>query len=201
MTKRQSRGGSGGVRPDDQFCVNDTNSTQRPTPLWKGIGIATAAVVAFCVIGSLASLGGGSSTETASAAPATTIPAAPAAPKTYTMPDFRGQTVGEAANIIHAALGPNTLVESPGDNSSVSQPVVATDPAPGAPVTASTVFHLYPAVTSTTTPAPTTTETPPTTDPAPASDDSSGGVYVDHGHTNHRDGALTGGYCRHKWWC
>lgn len=51
--------------------------------------------------------------------------------------------------------------------------------------------------TTTTTPPPTTTTT---SEPPPASD-TDVDVHVDTDHHNLPDGALTGGYCRRKWWC
>lgn len=57
-----------------------------------------------------------------------------------------------------------------------------------------------PYVAETTTPAPTPTPEPvATTAPEPAPSDTY--VDVDVPHMNLPDGALTGGYCRHKWWC
>ena len=54
-----------------------------------------------------------------------------------------------------------------------------------------TVYVTVPVAPTATTPPPV-----PTDDPAPVDVDVHPG-----GHVNLPDGALTGGYCRHKWWC
>jgi hypothetical protein len=54
------------------------------------------------------------------------------------------------------------------------------------------------------TPTPTPTPTPELVEtPAPAIDEPPPDVHidVDRNHANLPDGALTGGYCAHKWWC
>lgn len=62
---------------------------------------------------------------------------------TVTMPDYRGQLVGNVAADIRRALGQQVSVSAPGGQSAVNLAVTATSPAPGSQVSASTQFLLY----------------------------------------------------------
>jgi hypothetical protein len=78
--------------------------------------------------------------------------------------------------------------------SSGPKPAVAATPAARPYVVSTTTPRATPTLTPSPTPEPLETIVPTT---APSDTE----VDVDVPHVNMPDGALTGGYCRHKWWC
>ena len=122
---------------------------------------------------------------------------------TIPMPNYQGWTLSAAVS----DLSQRGVTVSMAAGSNPYATIVSQNPAPGTRIkqsTASSVQFMVPL--STPTPTTTTAPTTTTTEPPPAiTDDSSDGdvdvhVDTDH-HHNLADGALTGGYCRHKWWC
>lgn len=109
---------------------------------------------------------------------------------TVAMPDYRGWTITAAISDL-ASRGINVGTAVPGSEYAIVQ---SQNPYPGTRISqanASIVQLMVPTTTTTTTPPPATTSA------APSNTD----VDVDVDHHNLPDGALTGGYCRHKWWC
>lgn len=107
------------------------------------------------------------------------------------MPNYVGWTLQAAINDL-SARGISVGTALPGSEYAT---IVSQNPYPGTRISQATanVIQLMVPTTSTTT---TTTPPPTTTSEAPSNTDVN--VDVDH---NSRDGALTGGYCRRKWWC
>lgn len=112
------------------------------------------------------------------------------------MPNYVGWSVQAAID----DLLQRGIVIRAASSAAAASTVLAQTPNPGTTITQATAnlvqftIPVAPTTTTTTTAPPTTTTTEP-----PASDTD---VHIDvDEHHNLPDGALTGGYCRRKWWC
>ncbi|MEJ2871673.1 PASTA domain-containing protein [Actinomycetospora sp. OC33-EN08] len=118
---------------------------------------------------------------------------------TVAMPNYVGWTLQAAINDL-STRGIYVGTATPGRETAT---IIGQNPYPGTRIrqaNANIVQLMIPddaRTTTTTTPPPSST----TTTPPPPASDTDVDIDVDTDDHNLPDGALTGGYCRRKWWC